>query len=105
MNSFGLTLLEANACGKPVLASNVDGIPSVVENGFNGLLVPPNDPEALAAAIVRLVEKPDLTLKMGRNGRKFALSHDWKLVASQTEQVYMSAISRSGRGDSKQESQ
>ena len=99
---FGLTLLEANACGKPVLASNVGGIPSVVKNEFNGLLVPPNDAEALAAAIMRLVEKPDLTLKMGRNGRKFALSHDWKLVASQTEKVYMSAIFQSSRGYSEQ---
>lgn len=85
-----LTLLEANACGKAVLASNVGGIPSVVEIGFNGLLLPPNDREALAA------EKPELTMKMGRNGRKFALSLDWKQVAPQTEKAYASTIYQPG---------
>jgi glycosyltransferase involved in cell wall biosynthesis len=55
---FGLTLLEANATGIPVIASNIGGIPSVVQEGYNGLLVSPNDPDALGRSILRLKEAP-----------------------------------------------
>lgn len=89
---FGLTLLEANASGKPVVASNVGGIPSVVKNGYNGLLVQPNNPKALANAIVKLQRNPREARAMGRNGRRFAELHDWAVTASQTERVYEKAI-------------
>jgi glycosyltransferase involved in cell wall biosynthesis len=89
---FGLTLLEANATGKPVIASNVGGIPSVVQNGYNGLLVPPNNPSLLAEAILTLAGDPELAGKMGRNGRQVAESHDWGIVAARTEQVYLEAL-------------
>ena len=90
---FGLTLLEANATGKPVIASNVGGIPSVVKNGYNGLLVQPNDPKALANAIVRLERNPREARAMGRNGRRFAELHDWTNTAPQTERVYAQVLS------------
>lgn len=85
---FGLTLLEANASGKPVIASEVGGIPSVVRNGYNGTLVPPNEPRDLAKAILALKREPGKTREMGHNGRLFAQEHDWSVVASQTEKVY-----------------
>lgn len=90
---FGLTLLEANASGKPVIASRVGGIPSVVQNGRNGLLVRPNDATELAEAILRLKRSLTKTREMGRNGRTFARLHDWAAVASQTEQVYLDVLS------------
>jgi glycosyltransferase involved in cell wall biosynthesis len=92
---FGLTLLEANASGKPVIASRVGGIPSVVRNGHNGYLVPPNDPKALAEAILRLKRDPRQSEEMGRNGRAVAELHDWKAVAEQTEKVYLDVLSHS----------
>ena len=85
---FGLTLLEANASGKPVIASQVGGIPSVVRNGYNGVLVPPNEPRELAKAILGLKREPGKAREMGHNGRLFAREHDWSVVASQTEKVY-----------------
>jgi len=85
---FGLTLLEANASGRPVIASNVGGIPSVVKNGYNGLLVQPNDPVALANAITRLEKNRREARTMGCNGRRFAEMHDWSNTASQTERIY-----------------
>lgn len=90
---FGLTLLEANASGKPVIASRVGGIPSVIRNGYNGILVPPNNPSELAKAILMLKREPREKKEMGRNGRVFAQRHDWTIVASQTEQIYRDILS------------
>ena len=64
----GLTILEAMAMSRPVVASNVGGIPEMIENGVNGLLVPPHDPEALADAIARLLEDHQLSDMIGRAG-------------------------------------
>ena len=64
----GLTILEAMALSRPVVASNVGGIPEMIENGRNGLLVPPHDPPALADAIVRLLTNHQLADMIGRAG-------------------------------------
>lgn len=67
------TLLEAAACGRPIVASDTPGCRHVVMDGQNGLLVPPNDPEALAAAIARLAGDANLRAQMGAEGRKLVL--------------------------------
>jgi glycosyltransferase involved in cell wall biosynthesis len=64
----GLTILEAMALSRPVVASNVGGIPEMIEDGVTGLLVPPQDPPALAAAIVRLLRDHPLADILGRAG-------------------------------------
>ena len=64
----GLVILEAMALGRPVVATNVGGIPEMVEDGVTGLLVPPHDPDALAAAIVRLLTDHPLADILARNG-------------------------------------
>jgi len=89
---FGLTLLEANASGRPCVASNTGGIPEVIRDGYNGFLVPPNDPQALARKIVRLAKDDKKRREMGRNGRRVAVSHDWSIIAKRTEAVYLTAI-------------
>ncbi|MFA5794745.1 MAG: glycosyltransferase family 4 protein [Candidatus Brocadiia bacterium] len=66
--SFGLVLLEAMAMKKPVIASNVNGIPEIVENGKSGILVAPRDAQALAVAIQKLIDNPVLANTMGQNG-------------------------------------
>ena len=88
---FGLTILEANACGRPAIGSNVGGIPDVISHGFNGFLVPPNSTDALCQAITTLVENDSMREAMGRNGRTFAEEHDWSRVAEATEKVYREA--------------
>jgi glycosyltransferase involved in cell wall biosynthesis len=89
---FGLTLLEANASGRPCIASNTGGIPEIIREGYNGCLVPPNDPQALARGMLSLAKDADVRRRMGENGRKVALTHDWKIVAEQTENAYLTSI-------------
>jgi glycosyltransferase involved in cell wall biosynthesis len=69
-DSCPLVLLEAMACKKPVIGSNIGGIPYVIDNGKNGLIVPPKDSEALAKAIIKILKNPQLAKKMGENGYK-----------------------------------
>ncbi len=64
-----LALLEAMAAGLPVVASNVGGLPEVVTDGENGLLIPPKDPQALSQALERLMEKPDFAKVLGEKAR------------------------------------
>lgn len=85
---FGLTLLEAMACGKPVIGSRVGGIPDIVEEGRNGLLVEPRNPEALARAIQRLYADDDLRERLGKAGSEFAQSRSWRVVAEKVDAVY-----------------
>jgi len=92
---FGLTLLEANATGKPVVASNVGGIPSVVRDGVNGLLVPPRDEEALAETIINLLKDEGRLHEIGLNGRRVAEAHDWKHIAKKTEELYGEVLENS----------
>ena len=65
---FGITPLEAMACGTPVLGADVGGIRFSVLDGVTGFLVPPNDPEALAARAAELLRDPERMKEMGRNG-------------------------------------
>jgi glycosyltransferase involved in cell wall biosynthesis len=64
--AFPISILEAMACGKPIVSTNVNGIPEAITDGQTGLLVPPHDPEALATAVQKLIECPELKLKLSK---------------------------------------
>lgn len=85
---FGMVLIEANACGKPVIGSKVGGIKYVIRDGENGLLAPPKNPKALADAIIYLLENEDVARKMGRKGRMIVeREYTWKKSAEKTIRV------------------
>jgi glycosyltransferase involved in cell wall biosynthesis len=65
-----LAVLEAMAAGLPVVVSAVGGLPEIVSHEENGLLIPPKDPEALAASLARLLENPDLARSLGQKARE-----------------------------------
>jgi glycosyltransferase involved in cell wall biosynthesis len=65
---FGIVLIEAMACKKPVVATSVGGIPEIVENGGNGLLVRPDDPQALAGALIKILSDTNFRARIASNG-------------------------------------
>jgi glycogen(starch) synthase len=87
--SFGAVFAEAMASGLPIVGSAVGGIPELVREGRNGLLVPPGDPEALAAAIGRLAASPRTRAEMGRRNRADAEEQlDWERVTDRHLAIY-----------------
>jgi glycosyltransferase involved in cell wall biosynthesis len=90
---FGLTPLEAMACGRPVIGSNVGGIKFTVQDGQTGCLVPPRDPEALADCLQTLLEQPARREQMGQAARlRVEREFTWPTVADRTAQLYESLL-------------
>jgi len=86
------TLLEALAAGRPVVASAIAGIPEVVTDEQNGLLVPERDVDALAAALAELRNRPELRSQLGAEARRRALRElDWAATAAAIEEVCVAA--------------
>ena len=86
---LGIVNLEAMACGTAVAGSRTGGIPEVVADGETGLLVPPEDPHALASALNTLLRDPDRARAMGQAGRKRAVAEfGWPAIAAQTAGLY-----------------
>lgn len=92
MESFGLTLLEASAAGLPVVCSNAGGIPEVFQDGFNALLYPPGDDNAMAKAIIRLLQDRELAKTISANAVETASKFTWEMTAEQTLQVYKEVL-------------
>jgi alpha-maltose-1-phosphate synthase len=86
---LGIVNLEAMACGCAVVASDVGGIPEVVADGVTGLIVPPRDEAALAAAVNALVREPARAAALGARGRERAVADfSWAKIAAQTADLY-----------------
>lgn len=86
--SFGIVLLEAMAAGAPVVATGIAGYASVIRHGHDGLLVPPKDEDALAAAIETLVRDPSLHARLSANGVRTADAFRWERVAAKVMDFY-----------------
>lgn len=90
--SFPLTLLEAGLAGVPIVASRIPALEGLVEDGRTALLVPPEDPAALAAALERLLGDEPLARGLADAGLRWALGHRWEDVAARTEELLRSVV-------------
>jgi glycosyltransferase involved in cell wall biosynthesis len=91
---FGLTYLEANAYGKPVVGTLDCGAEDAIDDGENGLLVPQRDPGAVADAVLRLLDDPPAASAMGERGRQRALRRDWSHVVDEYLTIYEKVVRR-----------
>jgi glycosyltransferase involved in cell wall biosynthesis len=90
---FGLTPLEAMACGRPVVGSAVGGLTYTIQDGLTGALVPPRDPDALALRLYQLYVHPELRAEIGHAARaRVEREFTWPLVAQRTAALYQALL-------------
>lgn len=93
LEQFGITIAEAMFSGLPVVATNTGGIPEVVKDGETGILVPPRSSEALAEALLRLIQNTKLSKNMGEKGREIAIAKfTGHRYARDIEKLYVSLM-------------
>ncbi|HTB05568.1 MAG TPA: glycosyltransferase [Bacteroidia bacterium] len=87
--SFGVSIIEAMACEKPVIVSDVGGLPEIVTNGKNGICVPPDNAEALAAALKVLIENKTKRIELGKNARAHVIAnYEWNNGVDKMMTIY-----------------
>lgn len=89
-------IIEALALGKPVIATAVGGIPEVVKDGVNGILVPPKSPEHVAKALERMLSDSGLRRKLGEAAAESVKDYTWSKIAEKYERIYNTALSLKG---------
>ena len=98
--SFGVSVMEAAACGLCIVSTNVGELPFLWQDGSDALLVNPDDSAAMAAAVRRILTEPGLAERLSHNARANAEQYDWSVILPQWEQILIKANRRrSATGD------
>lgn len=95
IDNMPISILEALACGVPVVSTDVGGVPFLVEDGRTALLVPPGDPRAMAAAVLRLLDDPGLAHRLSAAGTEAVRQYSWPAVREPLFAVYAELLARS----------
>jgi glycosyltransferase involved in cell wall biosynthesis len=89
---FGIVVLEAQAAGLPVVATRVGGILDLIEDRKTGLLVEPQNSQALNKAILEIKANPELARRLADNAKANLIKYDWDNIAEKVYQIYQAAI-------------
>nr|WP_321352418.1 glycosyltransferase family 4 protein [uncultured Methanoregula sp.] len=95
--SFGMVNLEAMACGLPIVASRVGGIPDIVLDNVNGYLVEPKNSEAIAEKILLLLRNDQQRQEISETNRKKAKQYEWWTIIDKIEKIYLKILKDSGK--------
>jgi D-inositol-3-phosphate glycosyltransferase len=90
--SFGMVALEAMACGKPVVASQVGGLAYLIQDGVTGFTVPVDDPQELASRLMILINDEELRQRMGAQAASFASQYSWEKIALRIVDEYRAVL-------------
>lgn len=93
--SFGVSVMEAAASGMCIVTTNVGELPYLWQHDHDALLVPPDDSEAMAAAVRRILTESGLAERLSRNARKKAEQFDWSIILPQWEALFTEVIQKS----------
>lgn len=91
---FGIVLLEASACGLPLVVSNLEVFNTIVKDSYNGLYTETGNEVDLAEKIIYLLQNNSLRLKMGDNSKSVASNFSWEKVTEETEKVYIDILKK-----------
>jgi glycosyltransferase involved in cell wall biosynthesis len=92
-DAYATSVVQAMMAGRPVVATATGGTPEIVRDGETGLLVPPGDPEALAAALARLVEEPELAKRLASAGQELVMANNREeQTTARAEDLYRSVL-------------
>ena len=95
LEAFGIVQLEAMACGTAVVASNIRGVNSVMDEGKSGYLVEPFSPEDLAEKICKVLSDPQKAIEMGKHGRMLCeTKYNWTIIADRIIEIYRELIEK-----------
>jgi len=95
--AFGIVVLEAWRSGRPLIATDREGPGTLVTDGVDGLLVDPENPDAFAAALRRILTDADLVARLARAGRETVRSYTWDAVVDRYLELYDRSLSRQPR--------
>jgi glycosyltransferase involved in cell wall biosynthesis len=98
VDNMPVSVVEAGAMGIPVVTTNVGGIPDLLDHGENALFVSDEDDEAMAQAILSLLNDPDLAGRLSAGGRRLAERSSWEQILPQWEQVFIDIMARPDKG-------
>jgi glycosyltransferase involved in cell wall biosynthesis len=94
VEAFGIVILEAMSAGRPVIATNIGGIPEIIDDGVNGYLVKPENPEQIAEKVIKLFSEESLLKDLGRNARKKAEEFSIDKYVDNLEKIYIEVMSK-----------
>jgi len=89
---LGNVFLEGQACGTPVIGTNVGGIPDIIQDGFNGLLIQPKNSQAITEAIIKIFSDKNLAQRLTQNAQITVQKFAWSNIVSQVSDLYQTIL-------------